>query len=302
MDTSMEVVEEESKIMRLLRRLRLESVAWSLRRLHCPIDPQALVLEVGAGGNPYPRANVLLDAYEESQERHWEPLRRDRPFVFGFIENLPFKDHSFDFLIASHVLEHSRNPEKSLAEFQRVARAGYIEVPDALFERLFPYRDHRLEITVRDQRLVIRKKHAWLVDSEFYDLCHRGKNDVIDGNLVSRHPFAFHVRYYWRDRIDFLVVNPEIDNAWMAPTSDKPTVGPSWRQSARQGYLDLMNRWFSQSTRNARIDIFPLLRCPTCGSGKLTPTEKDVSCDDCRASYPLVKGAPVMHAGGKANP
>src|ERR1041384_6081923 len=166
-ETNMDVVDEESSLMRLFRRLRLEPIAWSLRRLHCPIDSDGLVLEVGAGGNPYPRANVLLDAYEESQERHWEPLRRDRPFVFGFIENLPFKDRTFDFLIASHVLEHSKNPEKALAEFQRVAKAGYIEVPDALFERLFPYRDHRLEITVRDHRLVIRKKAAWLVDAEF---------------------------------------------------------------------------------------------------------------------------------------
>src|SRR5688500_449050 len=94
------VIDEESRLMRLFRALRLESLAWSARRLHCPISPDALVLEVGAGGNPYPRANVLLDAYEETQERNWEPLRKDRPFVFGFIENLPFKDGAFDFLIA----------------------------------------------------------------------------------------------------------------------------------------------------------------------------------------------------------
>jgi hypothetical protein len=295
----MDVVEEESKIMRMFRGLRLESVAWSLRRLHCLIDRDALVLEVGAGGNPYPRSNVLLDAYEDSQERHWEPLRRDRPFVFGFIENLPFKDRSFDFLIASHVLEHSTSPEKSLVEFQRVAKAGYIEVPDALFERLFPYRDHRLEITVRDRRLMIRKKAAWLVDSEFYDLCHRGKNDAIDGHLVSRNPFAFHVRYYWRDQIDFMVVNPEVDNTWIAPASDKPTASPNWRQSARQSYLDLMNRWFAQNARNAQIDIYPLLQCPRCSSGCIMPGTAEASCTECRASYPLVNGAPVMYAGGK---
>src|SRR4029450_12136685 len=76
-ETNMDVVDEESRLMRLFRRLRLQPIAGSLRRLHCPIDSEGLVLEVGAGGNPYPRANVLLDAYEESQERHWEPLRRD---------------------------------------------------------------------------------------------------------------------------------------------------------------------------------------------------------------------------------
>ena len=111
----------ESMIMRLLQRIGFESLAWSLRRLYCPVSEEALVLEVGSGGNPYPRANVLLDAHEETRQRHWAPLKADRPFVFGVIERLPFKTGAFDFLIASHVLEHSTNPEKALAEFQRVA-------------------------------------------------------------------------------------------------------------------------------------------------------------------------------------
>ena len=93
--------------MRLFRALGMERVAWALRRLHCPVGSDALVLEVGSGGNPYARANVLLDAYEETRQRHWAPLTTDRPTVLGFVEALPFRDGSFDFVIASHVLEHS---------------------------------------------------------------------------------------------------------------------------------------------------------------------------------------------------
>ena len=48
------------------------------------IPPNALVLEVGSGGNPYPRVKVLLEAYEETRERHWVPLIHDRPTVFIF--------------------------------------------------------------------------------------------------------------------------------------------------------------------------------------------------------------------------
>lgn len=44
----------ESMIMRLLQRIGFESLAWSLRRLYCPVSEEALVLEVGSGGNPYP--------------------------------------------------------------------------------------------------------------------------------------------------------------------------------------------------------------------------------------------------------
>jgi len=106
------------------------------------VAPEALVLEVGSGGNPYARANVLLDAYEVTRQRHWVPLKTDRPTVLGFVEHLPFKDKAFDFVIASHVLEHSADPDRFLSELQRVGRGGYIEVPDAFMERIIPYRDH----------------------------------------------------------------------------------------------------------------------------------------------------------------
>ena len=56
----------ESLAMRALRSVGRDHLAWPLRRLHVPVSADALVLEVGSGGNPFPRANVLLDAYEES--------------------------------------------------------------------------------------------------------------------------------------------------------------------------------------------------------------------------------------------
>lgn len=63
-------INPESTPMAWLRKHGFESIAWALRRFHTPVAPSALVLEVGAGGNPYPRANVLLDAYEATRERH----------------------------------------------------------------------------------------------------------------------------------------------------------------------------------------------------------------------------------------
>lgn len=101
-----------------------------------------------------------MDAYEETRERHWATLFHDRPTVLSFGENLPFKDKSFDYVISAHVLEHSPYPENFLAELQRVSRAGYIETPDAFMERINPYKDHRLEVTLRDSGLVMRKKTA----------------------------------------------------------------------------------------------------------------------------------------------
>ncbi len=113
--------ETESGLMKFYRKLHLDSIAWSLRRVYCPVSKDALVLEVGIGSSPYFRANVLCDTYEETQERFFAPLTQDRPAILAFGESLPFKDDAFDFVIASHVLEHSMDLDKFLSELQRVS-------------------------------------------------------------------------------------------------------------------------------------------------------------------------------------
>ncbi len=281
--------------MRFLRRLGMERLAWSLRRLHCPVAREALVLEVGSGGNPYPRANVLLDAYEETRQRHWEPLRVDRPMVLGFIERLPFKSGSFDFLIASHVLEHSPHPEKALAEFQRVARAGYIEVPDAFFERLNPYRDHRSEITFWQGRLWIRKKPFWIVDQDLVELYAMRFKPFLTQDIMRKKPFIFHVRYYWNERINFIIVNPETDSTWqpiMDDVSDVPV--QNIKQKFRKIFIDSIRYLLSQNKRNRTINLLDLMICPTCGSERLEATPNCFRCLTCKGSYEIHNNVPRM--------
>lgn len=283
--------------MSLLRRAGLGSTAWAMRRFHTPVDKDALVLEVGSGGNPYPRANVLLDAYEATQERHWAPLATDRPTVLGFVENLPFRDQAFDFVIAAHVLEHSADPVRFIAELQRVARAGYIEVPDAFLERINPYRDHRLEITCREHKLLVRKKSAWRPEPEVVDLYEDRVKSVLTRYLVPKCPFEFHVRYYWDRRIDYQLLNPETDSNWLAPTADKATVRAGWALRLRQALRDLLRGLLSQRRRNASIDLLPLMRCTACQSAKLLREAQTLHCGACGTAFPVRSGVPVMNAG-----
>jgi len=289
---------DESPAMRLLRSLGCDSLAWSLRRFHCPVPKGALVLEVGSGGNPYPRANVLLDAYEVSRERHWAPLATDRPTVLGFVENLPFKDKAFDFVIAAHVLEHSTTPEKFLSELERVARAGYIEVPDAFLERINPYRDHRLEITTRDATLVIRKKAAWQVEPETVELYEHRVKPLLTSELIPRHPFEFHVRHYWQNKIAYEVVNPMTDAAWEPPATDNGPQGQSLMSSIRNVARDWLRGALSQGSRNRTVKLESLLQCTSCGSAALQWRAAEIECDTCRTRFPIVQGqVPAMNRG-----
>lgn len=287
----------ESSAMRLFRAIGLEGVAWSLRRLHCPVPRGALVLEVGSGGNPYARANVLLDAYEVTRERHWAPLKADRPTMLGIVERLPFRDQAFDFVIASHVLEHSAQPGLFLAELQRVARAGYIEVPDAFMERINPYRDHRLEITCRENRLIIRKKPAWIVERDTVALYEHKAKPFFTRELISRRPFAFHVRYYWHEKIDFTVVNPDTDAAWPAERDaiEPAAIRLGIKARLHGQMLDVIRAVLSQNRRNRRINLFDFLICPGCRSEALKKATEGIRCNDCGTCYAVRHGIPVMY-------
>jgi len=282
----------ESFTMRFARRFGMEKLAWALRRLYCPVPKDALVLEVGSGGSPYARANVLLDAYEVTRERHWAPLVADRPTVLGFVENLPFRDGAFDFVIASHVLEHSPDPERFIAELQRVARAGYIETPDAFMERVNPYHDHRLEVTVRKSRLVIRKKPGWCVDQELVELYEQRAKHWVAGEAIPRHPFDFHVRYYWTDHIDHEILNPDVDTAWVPP--ETPVAAPPAADGARKRLLSTLRSLFSQRERNRQIDLVSLMRCPACKGEALCREGATLVCAGCGSVYPVRDGKPVM--------
>jgi len=286
---------DSEKLMVFLRALGWDRLAWSLRKFHTPVANDALVLEVGSGGDPYPRANVLVDAYEETRERHWVPLTSDRPTVLAFGENLPFKDKAFDYVIASHVLEHSKDPDKFISELQRVAKAGYIEVPDAFFERVNPYKDHRLEITNRNNKLIINKKKNWIVDQSLVELYEDRVKQHLTTELMPKRPFDFHVRYYWKDTIAYEVVNPDATVDWCPPSSSTPKQPRSFISKVKERIRLSLSYLISQTSRNRYLNIVGLLRCLSCSGSIVRNASKDLCCAECGKEYTIKNGVFVMN-------
>lgn len=271
--------------------IKINRLMWALRKAFLPVDSNALVLDVGSGGTPYPRSDILLDRLTGYEHRCGEAMMIDRQAVFGDAQKMPFKDKSFDFVVASHILEHMADPEKFLLELQRVGKAGYIETPNALFERLIPYHIHCLEVLNIDGVMHIHKKHAPVEDSYLGEL-QLIERDKKWSTLFFERLDMFHVRFFWDNTIDYKIHNPEVSCEWIESINAESDVGEQkdsyaagdkgWRKTG----LSLLNKWYAhkRKVRLADFQIEDILCCPDCHSD-LKINDKKMSCLNCNASY-----------------
>ena len=88
------------------------------------------ILDVGCGYRAHHKANVLADVQDLS--KHYSK----RKFIKINEKKLPFNDKEFDFVIASHVIEHVEDFEFFIKELERISSRGYIELPTRLGDNL----------------------------------------------------------------------------------------------------------------------------------------------------------------------
>ncbi len=271
----------------MLESWSLNRIAWSLRKARLPIKSSDLVLDVGSGGNPHPAADVLLERFLDPKHRY-SAMVIDRPTVLADACKMPFRDKAFDFVIAFHVLEHVPNPAAFLKELQRVGKAGYIETPNALFERLVPYDVHLLEIMQIKDTLFINKKSAAKPDQ------------FLNGLALIQHspkwrrffygkPEMFHVQYFWKGTIKFQVFNPEVSSDWfvdpkMNELDEQAFVTKNDQRGLRSMGLAVLRKW--NRLRKKRVDLAELLVCPEC-HGLLSQRDDVADCEQCQVSYPV---------------
>lgn len=89
------------------------------------------VLDIGCGYTAHEKANYVADVQDFSKF-----YQNKNKFIK--IENkiLPFKDKEFDFVIASHVIEHVEDFGFFINELERISNQGYIELPTRLGDNL----------------------------------------------------------------------------------------------------------------------------------------------------------------------
>ena len=116
------------------------------------------ILDIGCGYGAHKSATTICDKID------LKDFYKDKNFIKIDTDNLPFKDREFDFVIASHVLEHVENIDKFISELERVSKKGYIELP-----------------TILEDNLVFENKKDHLWHMEFDD----NSNELIISNRIQ---------------------------------------------------------------------------------------------------------------------
>tara|TARA_B100000686_G_C16313506_1_gene724553 strand:- start:3 stop:617 length:615 start_codon:yes stop_codon:yes gene_type:complete len=88
------------------------------------------ILDIGCGYRAHPKATIIADVQDLS---NYYPKKK---FIKIDGKKLPFKDQEFDFVIASHVIEHVEDFEFFIKELERISSKGYIELPTRLGDNL----------------------------------------------------------------------------------------------------------------------------------------------------------------------
>jgi hypothetical protein len=162
------------------------------RRLLATIPGDARVVDVGGGAAPFPRADYVVDAmpYEQlgggSDGNIHQKLgidrrySKDRWIKIDLCDRRPWPiaDKAFDFAVCSHLLEDIRDPIWVCSELQRIARAGYIEVPSRVVEQSKGIENPR-HAGYYHHRWLIRRKQNGLEFRHKPHVLHSVKNAII---------------------------------------------------------------------------------------------------------------------------
>ena len=160
------------------------------------------ILDIGCGYNANKYAKVICDVQDLSN--HY----RDKRFVKLNEKKLPFKDKEFDFVVASHVMEHVEDVEFFIKELERVSKKGYIELPTMLEDNLVfeNKKDHLWHMDFDDveNKLLISKKIQYfepiLTVSTIKKL-----DEIFRKSLI--------LELFWEDTIDYKI-NGNINNSF----------------------------------------------------------------------------------------
>jgi len=163
-------------------------------------NPNWKVLDIGCGYTAHENATVICDIQDLSE------FYKDKNFIKLENNILPFKDKEFDFVIASHVIEHVEDVKTFIKELERISSKGYIELPTILEDNLvFENRkDHiwHMEFDDINNKLLISEKVQFL-EPLLTVSSSKKFIEIFRQSLV--------LELFWTDTIDFELISKKLE-------------------------------------------------------------------------------------------
>ena len=159
-------------------------------------NPKWKILDIGCGYRAHPKASVIADIQDFSN------FYKESQFVQIKGKSFPFRDKEFDFVIASHVIEHVEDFEFFIKELERISSKGYIELPTRLGDNLV---------------FENKNDHIWwfYFDDTANKLIASKKNQLIDPFITVSTAKLFEeifreslvIELAWEEKIDYKINN-----------------------------------------------------------------------------------------------
>ena len=150
------------------------------------------ILDIGCGYSANEFANTICDVQDLSK------FYEGKNFVKLNGNRLPFEDNQFDFVIASHVLEHVEDYKFFINELERVSSKGYIELPTKLEDNLvFENKNAhiwQMEFDDNNSKLLISKKLQFIEPILTVSMLQQFRKNFKSSLILE---------LYWENKIDY---------------------------------------------------------------------------------------------------
>ncbi len=150
------------------------------------------ILDIGCGYSANEFANTICDVQDLSK------FYEGKNFVKLDGNRLPFEDNHFDFVIASHVLEHVEDYKFFISELERVSNKGYIELPTKLEDNLvFENKNAhiwQMEFDDNNSKLLISKKLQFIEPILTVSMLQQFRKNFKSSLILE---------LYWEKKIDY---------------------------------------------------------------------------------------------------
>ena len=155
------------------------------------------ILDIGCNIAPVEFAQTVADVQNFS--KFYE--EKNKKFVLIKDKNLPFSNKQFDFVYASHVIEHVEDLSFFISELKRISRQGYIELPTILEDNIVlstnSSDDHKWMFKFDDvEKVLLVEKKKQLIEPFI-------THGVLFDSLRKNFRSSLVLELYWKNEINY---------------------------------------------------------------------------------------------------